>query len=315
MLQCYSNHILNSDNHMWFFAAPNGKIFHAGPSIMTHYISLEGDGSIEQVSPRGSEDTMCGAAVMFDIGKILTLGGSKDYEFAPGSKKAHVITLDENSNQVTIEATQDMQYGRAMVNAVALPNGKVIVIGGMLTALTFSSEGPVFAAEMFDPDTMQFTTLADMTVERTYHASAILLKDGRVFAGGGGHCAVGCETINKFDCEVYTPPYLVNPVTNELITDRPVITSSPQSTLPGGSIVVETAAPVSSFALMRLSAATHSTNNDSRRIPLEPISTAGTSYTLVLPGAAIALPGTYYLFVMDAAGVPSVAETIAVELP
>lgn len=298
---------------MWLFTAPNGKLFHAGPSKMTHYISLSGVGSVLEKVARGSDDTMTGNAVMFDIGKILTLGGSPDYEFSLATSEAHVISLDEKSDDVVIKQVQDLAYPRAMVNSVVLPNGKVVVIGGMVRALTTSLEGSVMMAELFDPETEEFTQLASMKVERNYHASAILLKDGRVFAGGGGHCPE-CGVVNKFNCEVFTPPYLVNPFTNEIIKDRPVITSVPSTAAPGDAIVVETKSAVSSFALMRLSAATHSTNNDSRRIPLVPVSTVDTTYNFILPKASICLPGTYFLFAMDDAGVPSIGETISVRI-
>jgi galactose oxidase len=35
-----------TDNHMWLFEASNGRIFHAGPAKITHWIDLDGNGSI-----------------------------------------------------------------------------------------------------------------------------------------------------------------------------------------------------------------------------------------------------------------------------
>lgn len=37
-----------SDNHMWLFEAPNGKIFHAGPAKQMHWIDLTGDGTVTE---------------------------------------------------------------------------------------------------------------------------------------------------------------------------------------------------------------------------------------------------------------------------
>lgn len=48
------------DNHFWLFQAPNGKIFHAGPSVMTHWITTEGPGSIVDAALRGTHDAMNG---------------------------------------------------------------------------------------------------------------------------------------------------------------------------------------------------------------------------------------------------------------
>jgi galactose oxidase len=59
----------SNDNHMWLFQAPNGKIFQAGPSKMTHWITTEGDGSIVDAVRRGSKDAMNGRSVgRWDIG-------------------------------------------------------------------------------------------------------------------------------------------------------------------------------------------------------------------------------------------------------
>jgi galactose oxidase len=325
----YTNNVAtttNSDNHMWLFTAPNGKLFHAGPAKTTHYLSLEGQGSVVEKAARGSGDTMNGNALMYDIAKILTLGGSADYDNflgtddgSLGTDEAHIITLDGTgmTDDVTIEPVPNgLVYARVMSNSVILPNGQVVVVGGMVRALTATLEGAILAAELFDPVTKTFTEMASMSEARNYHSSAILLQDGRVWAGGGGHCSVrACKeggATNKFNCEIYTPPYLVDPATNQLTTQRPFITNAPTRAVPGGTITVTTAAAVQTFALVRLSAATHSTNNDSRRVPLVPTATVGTTYTLTLPRAAICLPGTYFLFVMDDKGVPSVATTISI---
>ena len=68
------------------------------------------------------------------------------------------------------------------------------------------------------------------------------------------------------------------------------------------------------FALMKLSAATHSINNDQRRIPLEIMSKSDNNFELVIPGnAAVVPPGDYFLFAMNASGVPSIAEIIRIQ--
>jgi galactose oxidase len=73
---------------------------------------------------------------------------------------------------------------------------------------------------------------------------------------------------------------------------------------------------VTSFALMRLSAVTHTVNNDQRRIPLTIASSNVTgsgpdSYVLSIPSdPGVVLPGYYMLFALNAAGVPSVSTTV-----
>ena len=46
-----------------------------------------------------------------------------------------------------------------------------------------------------------------MNVARTYHSTALLLKDGRVLSAGGGACGDGCAA-NHLDGQIFSPPYL-----------------------------------------------------------------------------------------------------------
>ena len=65
---------------------------------------------------------------------------------------------------------------------------------------------------------------------------------------------------------------------------------------------------------MRLSATTHTVNNDQRRIPLSITATNGPrSYSLTIPSdPGVALPGYYMLFALNANGVPSVSSTVQI---
>ena len=84
----------------------------------------------------------------------------------------------------------------------------------------------------------------------------------------------------------------------------------------GQTISVTTGGPVQSFALMRYDEATHSVDNDQRRIPLTIASSNGNSYQLAIPSdPGVALPGPYMLFATDANGTPSVSATISISTP
>jgi galactose oxidase len=76
------------------------------------------------------------------------------------------------------------------------------------------------SAEIWSPDTQSFRVDAPTAVPRTYHSSAVLVPDGRVFVGGGGLCGVNC-TVNHPDAEMYSPGYLFN--ANGTPADRPTI--------------------------------------------------------------------------------------------
>ncbi|MEU8518834.1 discoidin domain-containing protein [Streptomyces sp. NBC_01216] len=298
-----------ADNHMWLHATSGGKVLQVGPSKQMNWITTTGDGSITSAGTRGdSADAMTGNAVAYDIGKILTLGGSPAYEKVPATRRAYTVSV--SGDQVQASRTGDMTHARGFSNSVVLPDGKVAVFGGQGYPVPFSDATSVLAPELWDPETGSFTRLATMAVPRNYHSVANLLPDGRIFSGGGGLCG-DCAT-NHADGAVFTPPYLLN--ADGSPKPRPVISGGvPSRTTPGASLTVDTEGPVASFVLMRASAATHSTDNDQRRVPLASTANGTGTYTVKIPSdSGVVLPGTYMLFALDAQGVPSVAEFLTV---
>jgi Domain of unknown function (DUF1929) len=113
---------------------------------------------------------------------------------------------------------------------------------------------------------------------------------------------------NHPDFEILTPPYLLDS-SGEPAT-RPIIqsVSNPSTFSQGGTIQVTVDTSGShTFSLIRTGVATHSTNLDQRRIPLPVVQQVGSTFTLqVPPSPAHVPPGIYWLFAMNAAGVPSV---------
>ncbi|WP_264354767.1 discoidin domain-containing protein [Pseudarthrobacter sp. MM222] len=296
-----------SDNHAWLFAAPGGRVFHAGPSRQMNWISTTGKGSITSAGLRSdSPDAMNGDAVMYDVGKILTVGGSTAYDRVPATARAYTIDIN---NGVKTARTADMAVTRSYASGVALPDGQVLVVGGQATPIVFTDTGARMAPEVWNPATGKWTTLAPMAIPRTYHSVALLLPDARVFVGGGGLCN-NCST-NHLDGEIFTPPYLLN--ADGSARTRPKIVAAPATAATGSTIEVTTGAPATKFSLVRMSTVTHTVNTDQRRIPLTAISVSGNTASLRLPAdRGVLVPGTYMLFAMDSNGVPSVASTIRI---
>jgi galactose oxidase len=301
--------IYRADNHAWLFAASNGRVFHAGPSKRMNWFGTTGNGSVSNAGNRGNDgDAMNGNAVMVGTNTILTIGGAIHYDGVDATRNAHLINI--GSNPVGVRQVASMAYARSFHNSVVLPNGNVVVVGGQSLPAPFSDDRAVLAAEMWNARTETFSTMAPMSEARTYHSVALLLPDGRVLSGGGGLCG-GCAT-NHPNVQIFSPPYLFK--TDGSLATRPVLNSAPTVANAGTNITVTTNSAVNSFALVRLASATHSVNNEQRRVAVG-FTTVGTNtYSLALSSnRGVLVPGYYMLFAMDSAGVPSVSRTLRIQ--
>ncbi|MDT0622972.1 kelch repeat-containing protein, partial [Croceitalea vernalis] len=213
------------DNHLWLWVASNGGLFHAGPSENMHWVDLTGTGSVSAAYSRGGDSySMKGTTVMFDIDKILKVGGSQSYgNNTPAKENAFVIDINVPFNTApNVQQTPDMEFERTMHNSTVLPNGQVLVTGGLDHAEVFSDNGAQLYAELFTPNGAgtngTWETLSYMATPRTYHSVAILLTDGTVFSGGGG---LSLDAFNHFNGEIFYPPYLFE--TDGSFKERPYI--------------------------------------------------------------------------------------------
>lgn len=305
MLTADPGGLFRSDNHMWLIPTGRGRVLHAGPSAQMNWIETTGDGRIGPAGKRGDDvDSMSGVTVMYDAGKILKAGGSTAYEYVDANANAYVLDV---SNGLVVRKLSPMAYPRAFHNAVVLPDGQVVIVGGQTYPVPFSDGTSVLAAELWNPVTETFRVLPAMTVPRNYHSVALLLPDATVLSAGGGLCG-GCST-NHPDAQILTPPYLLNE--DGTLAARPSITSAPSRAAYGSRVAVTTDVPVAAFALVRLGSTTHTVNNDQRRVSLAFQTTGASSYDLSIPSnPGVLIPGAYMLFALDDDGVPSVARTL-----
>jgi galactose oxidase len=300
--------VYRGDNHAWLFSTGAGKVFHAGPSAQMNWFDTNGGGSSVSAGKRGTDNySINGNAVMYGNKKILKLGGAPAYEGANAVASAYTINIQQSTPVVT--QVGSLTYARTFSNSVVLPDGTVFVAGGQQFGQPFSDSQSILVSELWSNLTGNFTTRAAEDTPRNYHSVAVLLQDGRVLSGGGGLCG-NCDT-NHPDFEYYSPGYLFQP--SGLPAVRPVIHNAPSKAGYNQPITVRTDVGVTSFVLIRMSAATHSVNNDQRRIPLPLTAQAGTTYTVTTPAdSGIGVPGYYMLFALKANGVPSIAAIILI---
>ena len=313
MLTADAQGVYRSDNHGWLFPWSDEYVFQAGPSVAMNWYGTSGTGSQTAAGDRtGDSDSMCGNAVMYDAvgGLILTVGGSPDYQDSSATANAHIITIGTPPAAPTVTTIGSMAYARSFANSVILPDGTVLIIGGEAYAIPFNDTTAALTPELFNPATNTFTQLAPMQIPRTYHSIALLLPDATVLSAGGGLCGVGCAN-NHYDGQLFTPPYLYTSA--GALATRPVISSvSAASVAVGGTFSVTTDSACT-FSIIRYTSTTHTVNTDQRRIALTPTSTAGTTYTFTLPtDPGVALPGYWYVWAVNGAGVPGLAETLQI---
>lgn len=272
--------------------APNGRVFNSGPSRMTRYLDTSGTGTWTLVgNHKFVNERSYGSSVMYDHGKVLVMGGGD-----PPTATAEVIDL--NADPPVWQFVGSMAFVRRQLNATLLPDGKVLVTGGTSGQGFNNPTTPVFAAEMWDPVTKIWTTMASGQIPRLYHSIAVLLPDGRVLLTGGN---------NYLEAEVYSPPYLFR-------GPRPTIASAPASVGYGETFEVETpdAADISQVTWIRLASVTHAFDQD-QRIGRLSFSPSGNRLNVVAPSSPnLAPPGYYMVFIVNSIGVPSVAKLVQI---
>ena len=272
--------------------APNGRVFNSAPSTVTRYLDTSGTGAWTVVANHSVDVQRTYApSVMYDSGKILIMGGGN-----PPTNTAEVIDL--NAATPAWRSIPSMAFARRQHNATLLPDGKVLVTGGTSGSGFNNTNTPVFAAEMWDPATENWTTMASQEFRRIYHSSAVLLPDGRVLTVGGDDIP---------QVEVYEPSYLFKGA-------RPTVTSAPASVNYGQTFLVETpnAASITEVTWIRLSSVTHANNMEQRFSRLN-FSQVTDGLNVVTPSSPnLAPPGYYMLFILNSDGVPSVAEIVRI---
>ena len=269
--------------------APNGKVFNSGPSATTRYLDTGGTGTWTFVATRRAGNRDYGSAVMYDTGKVLFVGGGD-----PPTSAAEVIDL--TAPAPAWRPVGSMSRPRRHLNATLLPDGTILVTGGSSGAGFNNTGSPALSAELWDPATERWTTLASQTVGRFYHSVALLLPDGRVMSAGGN---------GRPQVEVFSPPYL-------LTGERPTITGAPTGVGHGQTFSVQTpdAASISAVTWIRLPSVTHAFDQNQRINRLPFTRTTGALSVTAPANANVAPPGHYMLFVLNGQGVPSVARIV-----
>jgi uncharacterized membrane protein len=288
---------------------PNGKVFYSGwtPTSRLFDPSTKTWTTIAGTNYGGNRTY--GSSVMLSLTpennydpKVLILGGGN-----PSTTTTEIIDLGAPSP--TWQWGPDMSQPRIEMDAVLLPSGKVLALGGSYNDEDASTAS--LNADLYDPATNTFSSAGANAYARLYHTVALLLPDATVWLAGGNPN----NTYEKH-MEIYQPAYLFTTDINgnPIPAQRPTISSSPATTTWGGSFSVQTpdAADISSVVLVRNGSSTHAFDMDTRLVGLAFTKGGGTLTVTGPPNANIAPPGYYMLFILNSSGVPSVAKFIQV---
>jgi hypothetical protein len=298
---------------------PDTQLAFLGPYATAYTINTSGDGVVTASATRDAISRDYGSYATFDIGKSIVVGGGAVTEDGAANVPTKTSVVVDNNGLVPVATSAgSLSTGRRQLNSTLLADGSVLATGGMSSAATnglVDLNNAVTAAERWDPATGQWTVLASASRIRQYHSTASLLPDGRVLTGGGGVCGV-CMNVGYLEknIEYFTPPYLYRKDGSGQLATRPVVSTAPVAVSVDTDFTLTSAqaASIKKVALVGLADVTHGVDQGQRYVPLK-FSVSGTTLTVTgPPTGGAAPPGHYMLFVIDAAGVPSVAKMVQV---
>lgn len=360
------------------FTLPDGNVVLASPGGEDSAI-LDTKKAIDRNSPKGSawrqlsppsDAHFGGAAVLepqMDVfggsWRVLVAGGAPEFPYDQLHLGTDVVErLNAGPGTQGWSSQPPLGQPRHFPNNVLLPDGGMVLVGGGSgndpnSVGNFYLENPappqLRQVELRQPDGTWRLGAAQQEW-RTYHSTASLLPDGRVFSGGDDYHE-GPDPLTPLpaserrdSAEIYWPPYLFN---GDDCAPRPAIRDvkatstvtlpwpgpeprscvSPPAVPPAPPAV---AAPTLTYAktfgifsehaqngmqavLVAPSATTHSFDMNQRVVPLRIASVveAGGLNAVAPANSAIAPPGYYMLFVIDADGTPSIARWVRLPPP
>ncbi len=311
------------------FVAPNGLVFYAGERVSSRWFDVDGTGA---GGGRGSWsdgpnhvwgfNRDYGTAVMYEPGKILYAGGGgftgwPTPDPRSGQPTATAEIIDLNRASPSWQNTSPMSVARRHLNSTILPDGQVLVTGGTRGAgfVNIDEALATRAAEVWNPATGEWTTLAANNVMRVYHSVSLLLPDGKVLHGASGDAMAiqpggGIVPVpNEENHEIFSPPYLFKGA-------RPSITAVTPATVSYGqafSVATPNVGQITDVRWIRLGSVTHAFDMGQRANTLS-FTPTETGVEVTAPANAnLAPPGYYLLFILNRNGVPSPGQVVRIQ--
>lgn len=288
---------------------PDGTVFYSGWTTWSHTFSpVTNTWTLNVAKMIYPNDRVYGTSVLLPlrpendyVPKVMIMGGS-----SPATNTVEIIDLSVPNP--AWRSLPPMSQPRIELNAVILPTGKVLALGG--SAIDNVPSTASLNGDLFDPVSETWSSAGVAVYPRLYHSCALLLPDATVWVAGSNPT----RGIYEEHMEIYSRAYLftTDGSGNVIPAVRPVITKAPDVMGYGGQFKVSTpdAARISDVVLIRAGSVTHAFDMEQRLIALSFGKNASALKVTAPPDGFIAPPGYYMLFVLDEAGVPSLAKFV-----
>jgi hypothetical protein len=298
----------------WLHVLPDGRVFNSGGSPHSNMFNPSSQTwAVNFAKTSTGLDRTYGNSVLLPLlppnydARVMILGGG-----VPNATATTEI-IDFSKSTPAWVRMGDMPSGaRVEGNSVLLPNGKVLVQGG--SRVNNDATTATLGADLFDPVSGSWSSTNPggagfATFARMYHSVALLLPDATVATAGSN------PRRGTYDnhIEIYSPAYLFN--ADGSPATRPVITGAPLS-IGYNSVPFQVQTPdalnIGSVVLVKPGSDTHAYDMEQRLVGLPFTATASVLMVNAPPNSNVAPPGYYMLFVLNQAGVPSVATFVLV---
>ncbi len=287
---------------------PNGTVVYTSPTNSTSIFDPSSLTWTLGIAHSIYPDRTYGTAVILPLRpetgyapKIVIMGGSN-----PATNTVELLDLSVPTP--AWRSLAPMSEPRIQMNAVILPTGSVLALGG--SAIDENPNTASLNGDLLDPVSETWSSAGVATYPRLYHSVALLLPDATVWVAGSNPVRGTFEQ----HMEIYSPAYLftLDGTGNIIPATRPTITSVPKEVGYGARFKITTpdAASIASAVLVRPGAVTHAFDMEQRLIGLSFGQGDGLLKAIAPPNGFLAPPGYYMLFLVNQAGVPSLAKFI-----
>ncbi|MEO7142928.1 MAG: galactose oxidase-like domain-containing protein, partial [Bryobacteraceae bacterium] len=292
------------ETYPFMYVLPDGRVIHIGGSEYPTDTDIL-DLNTQTWSVVDARFLDGASATMYTPDKFMKAGSSTDSQ-GSGPSSNTTFVLDMTQPSPAWQQTPSMVYPRSFLNLTTLPDGSVLATGGETDKNGGNIANAVYAAELWSPHSQTWSTMSSMHTPREYHGTALLLPDGRVLVSGMG--ADFGNVPDQKSAEFYSPPYLFK-------GSRPTVSQAPTQIQYGSNFFVGTpdGSNIASVALIRTGAVTHFFDQNERFLPLTFTQSTGGLTVTAPANANLAPPGYYMLFLVNSAGVPSIAPFVQVQ--